>query len=135
MRTPHILLIGGLALFTAAGLSLSQDKTSPSGEPKATATKKVKSPGTNVAARAKADYPVITYLEGRDRVITIKNGPKGPLYSVRTSDGKVLCENLSKEQLSAKAPDLGEFLNNAVAGPPGSRLDASIRFHSDALMR
>lgn len=57
------------------------------------------------ARKAKKGDPlaVIGYLEQRDRVITIKSGPNGPVYTVATKDGKVLIENLSAEQLKAQA--------------------------------
>jgi hypothetical protein len=59
---------------------------------------------------------IIGYLEKRDRVITIKSGPKGPVYSVATKGGRVLFENLSADQLRAQAPELHEFIKTGVAG-------------------
>lgn len=76
-----------------------------------------------------ADFPVIGYIEKRDRTITIRSGPKGTLYSVKSADGKVLFENLSADQLRAKAPELGELIKTAVAG------DARIRVTMDASER
>ena len=67
-----------------------------------------------------------------DRNITIKAGAKGPVYSVKTADGKVLCENLSREQLSAQLPELGEFIKTGVAGTPGAWNDASLGTRVDA---
>ena len=72
-------------------------------------------------------YAVIGYLEKRDRMITIKAGPQGPVYSVATKAGKVLHENLSAEQLKAQAPELHELIKTGVAGDArmrGSRMDA-----------
>lgn len=78
-----------------------------------------------------AAYPVIGYLEKRDRTITIKAGPKGPLYTVKTPDGRTLCEDVTLDQLRAQAPEVHEFLNGAVAGASGTGkrpvVDASIR--------
>ena len=127
MRTNQMLLIGVVALLAVAGLALSQDKSSQSSRPPLTSPHETRSPALSDSAKATNDFPVIGYLEGRGRTITIKAGPKGPLYSVRTAEGKVLCENLSKEQLSAKAPEIGDFLKNAVAGPPGAKADARVR--------
>ena len=79
---------------------------------------------TNVTT--KSDFPIIGYIEKRGKTITIKAGPKGPLYSVKTTEGKVLFENLSAEQLRAQAPDLQEFFKTAVANNVGS-LDARVR--------
>ena len=60
--------------------------------------------------------PVIGYLEGRDRVITIRAGPQSPLYSATTKEGKVLFENVSAEQLKAQAPEIYHEVKTAIAG-------------------
>jgi hypothetical protein len=135
MRTTHALLFAGMVLVSMAGLLLSQDKASQSTQPKLTPPHEEQTVAPAGSVKATTNYPVIGYLEKRDRTITIKAGPKGPLYSVKTSDGKVLCENLSQEQLTAQAPELGEFLKTAVAGTPGVKADARIRVIGDARMR
>ncbi len=81
-------------------------------------------------ATGKPDFPVIGYLEKRGKIITIKAGPKGPLYSVASREGKILFENLSPEQLRAQAPELSEFLKTAVAG----KTDARVRPIADSAM-
>ena len=92
-------------------------------------------PSTNpppVVSKPAADYPVIGYIEKQGKVITIKAGPKGTLYSVKTTDGKVLSENLSAEQLRAQAPELHDFIKKAVVMGTGDarvsapKLDASV---------
>ncbi len=126
MRTTQTLILSGVVSLALAGLALSQDKT-PAG-PNASRESQLSSSTANV--KAATGYPVVGYIEKRDRTIVIKAGPKGPVYSVKTADGKVLYENLSKEQLSAQAPELGEFLKTAVAGSGakgGAVVDASIR--------
>jgi hypothetical protein len=86
---------------------------------------------TQMAVSATNDrYTVIGYLEKRDRVITIKAGPRCPVYSVATKEGKVLLENLSAEQLKAQAPELHELIKTGVAGDArmrSSKIDASLR--------
>jgi hypothetical protein len=76
-------------------------------------------------------YIVIGYLEKRDgTTITIKSGPHGAAYSAATKDGKVLFENLSSQQLQAKAPEIHDFLKSAVAIETGSKpvkKDATVR--------
>ena len=69
----------------------------------------------SASADKKESLPVIGYLEKRDRTITIRSGPKGPVYSVATKDGKVLFENLSIEQLKAQAPELHDLIKTGVA--------------------
>ncbi len=132
MKTNHMLVVGG-AVLVAAGLALSEDKSPPGARPSLTNSHKAQTAGPVRSAKPAADLPVIGYLKGRDHTITIKSGPKGPLYSVKTSDGKVLYENVSREQLSAQAPELGDFLRTAVAGPAGTnKADASHRPILDA---
>ena len=74
-------------------------------------------------------FPIIGYLEKRDRVITIKSTPKGPVYNVATKDGKVLLDNLSAEQLKAQAPEIHAFIKTGMAGDArvrSSKIDASL---------
>jgi len=97
-----VVAVFGIAV---AGCALSPEKRS------------AEQSGKQVAAPAAgARYAVLGYLEKRDRVITIKAGPQGPVYSVATKAGKVLLENLSAEQLKAQAPELHELIKTGVAG-------------------
>ena len=52
------------------------------------------------------DFPVIMHLEMRDRWITVKSGPAGPVYFVKTKDGKIIANDLTEEQMQAQCPDL-----------------------------
>jgi hypothetical protein len=136
MRMNHALFVGGATLVAAAGLALSQDKASaPSTSPKLTSPHEAQPLALGKVTKATADYPVICYLEQRDRTITVKAGPKGPVYCVKTVGGKVLYDNVSLEQLSAKAPALGEFLETSMAGTTGAKADARVRIKIDASMR
>ena len=119
------LLCTCAALAAGTGLLLSQqkspvpDQTKPATSPKASA----------VTTNAVADFPIIGHIEKRDRTITIKSGPKETIYSVKSADGKVLCNNLTLEQLRAQSPELHEFVKTAVAGniSNGASADARIR--------
>jgi hypothetical protein len=64
-------------------------------------------------------FIVIGHLEHRDRVVTIKSGEQGVVYSVRNRDGKVLFENLTAAQLKAESPELHNFIEAATAGHAG----------------
>ena len=132
MRTNQIVALSVVVLVGVAGFALSQDKSPQGIRPKLASPREAQTVAPARSVKAAADYPVIGFLEKRDRTITIKAGPKGPLYSVKTTDGKVLCENLSKEQLSAQAPELGEFLKRAIAGPADAKADARLRPKLDA---
>ena len=122
-------------LVAAAGFALSQEKSSQSTGPKLASPHEARIAAPAASVKAPSGFPVIGYLEKRDRTITIKAGPKGPLYSVKTAQGKVLCENLSSEQLSARAPELREFLKTAIAGTPGAKPDARVRIKMDGSVR
>ncbi len=109
---------------------MSQEKSPPRKSAKANLAREAQPSVPAASVKSAADLPVVGYIEKQDRTIIIKAGPKGPVYSVKTADGKVLYENLSREQLTAQAPELGEFLKTAVAGNSGKKgvvVDASIR--------
>ena len=135
MRTTQTLLFSAAVLVAVTGLALSQDEAPARTPAKLNASREAQTSTPAANVKAAADFPVVGYIEKRDRTITIKAGPKGPVYSVKTADGKVLYENLSKEQLSARAPELGEFLKTAVAGTSGAKTDARLRVRVDASMR
>jgi hypothetical protein len=124
MKTSWKVVICDLALVALVTLALAEDKPAKSVTP-TLSDARVSKPGTS--APASTDFPVIGYIEKRGRTITIKSGPKGTLYSVKSADGKTSFENLSAEQLHAKAPDLDEFIESAVAGDPSRPTDARVR--------
>jgi hypothetical protein len=118
-----VILLAGLDSMAGDG-----EKTQPAKAPDAKATTPTPKPA------AAADFPVIGYLEKQGKVITIKSGPKGTVYSAKTTEGKVLFENISAEQMRAQAPELHEFIKSAVAANSGGdarlrapKVDASIR--------
>ena len=76
---------------------------------------KPQSSASNGSGQHGDSLPVIGHLEKRDRIITIKSGPQGPVYSVATKDGKVLFENVSAEQLKARAPEIHDLLKTGLA--------------------
>ena len=80
----------------------------------------------SVHARAAGGQPVITVLERRGEIVTVKAGPNGPLYSARSKSGEVIARDLSAEELQAVRPDLYEFVKTSTAGEPGSFMDASV---------
>jgi hypothetical protein len=135
MKTTQAFILGGSGLIAVAGLALSQDRSALESRRKLTAPHDEQTAVSAASTKAAADLPVIGYIEKRDRIITIKAGQKGPVYSVKTAGGKVLYEDLSQEQLRAQAPELGEFLKTAVAGTPGVVIDASLRTRMDASVR
>ena len=113
-----------IGILAVCGIALA-GCTSSSG------TRRVEKSPQQIGAPAKNDqYPVIGYLEKQDRLITIKAGPKGTLYSIATKGGKELFENVSAEQLKAQAPELHELIKTGVAGDArmqNTKIDGSLR--------
>lgn len=132
MNTTPLVLLTGLVLAAVAGFALSQERSAPSTPSKPSIASDAQAPATAGSAKAAVDLPVIGYIEKRDRTIIIKAGPKGPVYTVKAGNGKVLFENLSKEQLLTQAPELGEFLRTAVAGAPAPKANGRATVIVDA---
>jgi hypothetical protein len=124
MKTSWKVVLCDLAPVALVSLALAEDKPAKGFTSNPAEARESKS-GTRAAAST--DFPVIGYIEKRGRTITIKSGPRGTLYSVKSADGKVVLDNLSAEQLHAKAPDLDEFLKSSVAGYPSRPMDARVR--------
>jgi hypothetical protein len=124
MNTTRIPWVCAIALTVGAAVALAGEEAEQSRPQKAVprATKQL-SPG------AAEKSPVICHLERRNTIITVKAGPSGPLYLVKTKAGKVLHQDVTEEQLRAQAPDLHAFVKTALAGrsgKPGVVLDASL---------
>ena len=127
MRAKTARFIAGVIIGLGVVSVLAADKTLPTSstvaKPDRNATG-ITSPAPN------SDYPVIVYLERRGQTIAVKAGPKGPIYSAKTAEGKVLFENLSAEQLRAQAPEVHVFIKSAMARSnekSGPVMDARIR--------
>lgn len=74
---------------------------------------------SQIPAGETGPFIVIGHLEHRDRVVTIKTGAQGLVYSLRDRDGKLLFENLTGSQLKMQSPELHEFIEAATAGQAG----------------
>ena len=135
MRKCQSVLLSGLIFLGLAGPGLSQDKVGAKASSKPTKIKAAQSSLPKLTTVPPREYPVIGYLEKQDRTITIKSGPKGTLYSIKTADGKTLLEDVTLEQVRAQAPELHEFLKTAVAGSSSAKADASVRIKFDASER
>ena len=57
----------------------------------------------------------IVHLAFRDHVVTITSSPQGPRYSVRTTSGTLLSEDLTDDQLLAEHPKLHSHIRSSVA--------------------
>ena len=93
-----------LAFFVLASCSTRVAKTTP----------------TNPSATAEnANFTVIGTMQSRDRIVTVKTGSAGIVYSIATLDGQRLYENISAEKLKAQAPALHDFIEGGLAGYAG----------------
>ncbi len=72
-------------------------------------------PATQPRPRGSADGPVIGYLKTRDKVVTIRAGAEGPLYTITSKDGQVLAANSPASALAADFPDLNGIVNEGIA--------------------
>jgi len=70
---------------------------------------------TSVALPASVDgRATIVHLVNRSEVVTVTAGPKGPLYSATTQDGKLLVSGATLEQLREKLPEVYRRLHPAI---------------------
>lgn len=71
---------------------------------------------------------VIGHIATRKALVTIRNGANGPVYEVRSRDGKtILAKELTLKQMQAFDPKLHAIVDRAMAGkksPDGSFIDA-----------
>ena len=129
MKTSWKFWAADLLLIGLIGAALAQEKTTPPAPAKAVTAQKTFVTAPETKAPLPSDLRIVGYIEKRDRTIVIKASSKGPFYTVKGPDGKVLFENFSAEQLRAQAPELHDFIKTAVAGA-----DAKNRVKIDAGM-
>ena len=82
----------------------------------------VSNPGSSGSSGQTPDDAVIGHLQTRDKILTIRCSTHGPLYTVKSKDGKLLAVDLSSKDLYAEFPDLKEIVESGLAGE-----DASLR--------
>ena len=61
------------------------------------------------------EAPAIAHLAFRDHIVTITSSPQGLRYSVRTTSGTLLSEDLTEDQLLAAHPKLHSHIRSSVA--------------------
>lgn len=82
----------------------------------------VSDPGINGPSHQTPNGAVIGHLKTRDKILTIRSGTDGPLYTVKSKDGKLLAVDLPTKDLYAEFPDLKKIVESGFAGQ-----DASLR--------
>jgi hypothetical protein len=127
MKTKRSLLLGWMGLVALVVGALGDNQ--PAQKRQQQRSSPLAKEGVRVPI-PESDSPIIGYLEKRRQTITIKSGPQGTLYSIKTTEGTTLFENLTTDQLRAAAPELHELIRTAVAADSekGSVLmDARVR--------
>jgi hypothetical protein len=74
------------------------------------------------ADSADDEAPSIVHLAFRDHIVTITSSPSGPRYSVRTTSGTLLSEDLTEDQLLAEHPKLHSHIRSSVASDESGSL-------------
>lgn len=105
------LFLGGCSgVSRQAGTGSPGDATSSTRSATAdTAGKRTKAAGAR---------PTILHLKMRDKWITVKAGPDGPVYFVKTKDGEVLADGLSAAEMRAQHPKLHGTIETLMADTP-----------------
>lgn len=67
-------------------------------------------------------HPVLGQIQTRDKVVIIRSGTEGRLYTVKSKDGNILAVDLDIGELDARFPELKEVVENGLAGD-----DATLR--------
>ncbi len=138
MKTHRTIVFAGVGLLAAATQLSADDTTNRSHTATSAQAASPQASANSQNTVSKPELPVIGYIESRDRILTLKAGPHGTVYSCKTKDGKVLFENLSAEQLRAQSPELDDFLKSAIAGgkdQKGAILDGRVRPYIEAMGR
>jgi hypothetical protein len=105
-----------LACILVAFALVMKSDTAPAQDQKNTGSPKTSNVEKKTGQSASDGAPVIGHLESRDRTITITKGPKGPLYTVKTKDGKIIAKKIDEKNLQAKYPDVYHQIKSGVAG-------------------
>jgi hypothetical protein len=107
MRHVALAILGASVLAFAFASCVKREKSQPTATaPETKAPQIPKTPETG-------PFVVIGHLQHRDRIVTVKSGNQGPVYSVSTADGKTLFENLTAEQLKTESPEIYNVIDRA----------------------
>ena len=122
-RTILALSIATECFYLAGCRDESTDTATAVAPPVISETKVVASEPQQSGLSAKTPAnPVIGHLKMRDKLITIRTGSVGPLYTVKSEDGKVLAVDLDSAELSARFPELKDVVERGFADWAGNDL-------------
>ena len=120
-----------MIVVALVGCALAEDKAAQKTQAQPNTPQPTRPAAAVTNAAPRSAFPVVGYLEGRGQTITIKAGPKGPVYSAKTAEGRTLFEDLSTDQLRAQAPEAYRLIKTGVASGSGKSdgfIDASGRW-------
>jgi hypothetical protein len=79
----------------------------------------------NAISEQSSENPVIVQIQTRDKILIIRSGDKGRLYTVKSRDGVLLAADLTAAEIEKKFPDLKKILEKGLAG------DATLRMNNN----
>jgi hypothetical protein len=82
-------------------------------------------PVTFADETVKEAAPAVVTLQFRNYHITVSAGERGSLYTVKETDGKLLADRLTAQELQTRLPDVHRFVKEAFAGDRKAFMDAS----------
>ncbi len=88
-------------------------------------------PAASPSAEQESSGPIVSHLKTRDKLITIRAGSEGPMYTVKSEDETVLAADLPAEELYAKFPELKGAVERGIANWAG--LDPQYRSVDDSI--
>ncbi len=113
LRTISVLLII-VGCLSACQPKNARDSSAPR-QPVIAKPEVISEPRQSGPSDKASGNPVVGHLKTRDKFITIRTGPDGSLYTVKSESGRVLAVDLSATELSAKFPELGKMLERGLA--------------------
>ena len=79
---------------------------------------------TNAMSDESSGKAIIGQIRTKDKILIIRSGDDGFLYTVKSKDGGLLATDLKTEELGSKFPDLKDVVERGLAG------DASLRMNN-----
>ena len=120
MKNTFFISSCSLIFFLAVFLHLQNPGQSMSEE-------ETTAPGSiqNAMSEKSSGKAVIGQIRTKDKVLIIRSGADGPLYTVKSREGNFLAADINAEELNEKYPELKEIAEKGLAGN-----DASLRMNN-----
>jgi hypothetical protein len=87
----------------------------------------------NAISDQSSEKAVIGQIQTRDKVIIIRSGADGQLYTIKSKDGNLLAADLNAGELNARFPELKEVIQNGLAGDASLRVKNVLDYKNPAI--